>query len=153
MKCFLRFGGCHSQIVHVLDSVYMETKVHVWTFALKREALQRKNEIFINLEFSQSQFTLSSLLWVVDAVKFHQNLWSHGWNSDESRWKCNPLARPSTKDGKCNIFWFIQRFCETFRVASCCGWDLPALKTTWRTLEVPLLWCSSLRIALELCID
>lgn len=60
------------------------------------------------------------------------------------------LALPSTKEGKCNIYCFIQRcvlLFLTFCSASCRGWALAALKTTWRILVVHLLWCSSGRIA------
>lgn len=47
----------------------------------------RKNEVFIKLEFCPSQFILSSLLSVVDAVELHQNLWSCDSESDKNKGK------------------------------------------------------------------
>lgn len=90
-------------------------------------------------------------------MELHQNSWSCDSDSDKnkgkvdkSHWRWTPLALPSTEEGKCNIYCFIQRcvlLFFTFCFASCRGWAWAALKTTWRILVVHLLWCLSGRIA------
>lgn len=77
-------------------TVYMETKVHVWTFALQKEALWKKNEMVINLEFCLSQFILSSLLWVVDTVELHQNLWPCDRKSEKNNGKLRQVVEHVT---------------------------------------------------------